>query len=287
VSVGDLAILDGEQVPLEEATVSVLDLGFLRGVGAFETLRTYRGNPHALGEHVARLARAGEALGIPPALGESSFRPVLAKGIAATGFDEVRINLIVTPGRHTEGVFGAENPTSVAILRELHEPPAEWYDRGVACVTFRGARVCPQFKTTAYITGREGLLLAEKRKAHEAIYVDAMGQVSEGVTSNVLILKGGVVTTPDADNLPGITRAGIEPIATAAGLAWRCARVTEQDLYEADEVWLTSAVRELVPVVQVNGRPIGDGRPGPWAERLRERYRERCETAAARHAAPA
>ena len=281
----DIAIINGEQMPLEQATVSVLDLGFLRGVGAFETLRTYGGHPHSLGEHLNRLTHAGESLGIPQVLMEASFRPKLAAAIKASGHPEVRINLIVTPGIHTSGVFGADKPTWVAIIRKLVEPPKEWYTRGVPCITFRGARVCPEFKTTTYITGREGLLAAEKRKAHEAIYVNEDEEVSEGVTSNVLVLKGGTVTSPAADNLPGITRAGIEPIARAAGLDWRVARVTIQDLYDADEIWLTSAVRELVPVVTVNGRPIGDGRPGPWSERIRERYRERCETASARHAA--
>lgn len=284
---GELAIVNGKIMPLAEATISVLDLGFMRGVGAFETLRTYRGHPHALPQHLARLERAVTALGIPPILVESEFRPLLADAVTATGFADVRLNLIVTPGRHTGGVFGAEQPTTVTLLRELVEPPAAWYRDGVSAVTFRGSRVCPEFKTTTYITGREGLLAAERAGAHEAFYVEADGQISEGVTSNVLLLKDGAVLTPEADNLPGITRAGLEPIARELGLEWRSERFTTEDLYAADELWLCSAIRELVPVVAVNGQPIGDGAPGPWAAQLRAAYRARAEADAARDAAGA
>jgi branched-chain amino acid aminotransferase len=283
----DLALVNGRQLPLAEASVSVLDLGFLRGLGAFETLRTYRQHPHALDQHLDRLAAAGQALGIPTILQAAEFRPLLTAAIAACGYPEVRVNLIVTPGPHTDGVFGAAEPTWIAILRELHEPPAQWYRDGVACITFRGSRVCPQFKTTAYITGREGLLAAERAGAQEALYVEGDGQVSEGVTSNVLLLKDGCVLSPEADNLPGITRAGLEPLARAAGLDWRCARITTEDLYAADEVWLSSAVRELLPVVQVNAQPIAGGRPGPWAARLRASYRHAATAQAAADAGAA
>lgn len=281
----DLALVNGRRMPLAEATVSVLDLGFLRGIGAFETLRTYDGHPHALAEHLERLGGAGEALGIPPVLDAASFRPLLAEAISASGYPEIRVNLIVTPGEHTDGVFGAADPTWIAILRELHEPPAQWYRDGVACITFRGSRVCPQFKTTTYITGREGLLAAERTGAQEALYIEADGQVSEGVTSNLLLLKDGCVLTPEADNLPGITRSRLEPLAITAGLDWRCARITTEDLYAADELWLSSAVREVLPVVRVDDQPIADGRPGPWAARLRASYRAQATAEAAADAA--
>jgi len=128
------------------------------------------------------------------------------------------------------------------------------------------------------------MLAAERASAHEALYIEADGEISEGVTSNVLLLKDGAVLTPVADNLPGITRAGLEPLAREAGLEWRSERFTTEDLYAADELWLSSAVRELVPVVQVNGQPIGSGNPGPWAAKLRAAYRAQAEADAAHDA---
>ena len=284
MSGSDRALVNGELVPLAEARISVLDLGFLRGVGAFETLRTYGGHPHALDAHLARLARAAEALGIPCPLTADGFRPQVTAAIAATGFAEVRVNLVLTPGLHTDGVFGAAGPTWVALLRELHEPAPTCYQDGVAAVTFRGSRVCPEFKTTAYIPGREGLVTAQRAGAAEAIYVAADGQVSEGVTSNILLLRDGAVLSPEADTLPGITRAQLEPLAREAGLEWRQARITTEDLYATEELWLTSSVREVMPVVRVNDHTIGDGTPGPWAARLRRAYRARATADAARDA---
>ncbi|MDA3959212.1 MAG: aminotransferase class IV [Planctomycetota bacterium] len=280
----DMALVNGQLTTLAEATVSVCDLGFLRGIGAFETLRSYAGHPHALSEHLRRLGAAAEALGIPPVLTEVEFRPQLAAAVQATGYSDVRVNLIVTPGLHTDGVFGADQPTVVVLLRELHEPPAAWYTDGVGAVTFRGARVCPQFKTTAYITGREGLLAAERAGAHEAIYCDEQGLIAEGVTSNVLILKDGAVLSPRISNLPGITRAGLQPLARAAGLEWQQADLTRDTCFEADEMWISSAVRELVPIVTLDGHSIGSGHPGPWASRLRAAYRAAAEADAARDA---
>lgn len=280
----DMALVDDRLMPLSEATVSVLDLGFLRGLGAFETLRTYRGHPHALDAHLDRLGASVAALGIPYACDPARVRPRLGEAIAATGYREVRINLIVTPGAHTAGVFGAGHPTEVVILRELHEPPAWWYRDGIAAVTFTGARVVPRHKTTAYITGRDGLAAAARGNAQEALYCDPDGRISEGVTSNVLALRDGTIRTPVDDSLPGITRAQLAPLARDAGLVWEEAPLTRDACCTADELWITSSVRELVPVVRLDDHRIGDGRPGPWAGRLRDAYRATAIATAEREA---
>jgi branched-chain amino acid aminotransferase len=281
----DFFSVDGRVVPAGEAMISVLDLGFLRGVGAFETFRTYGGGcPHALGEHLRRVWESGEAIGLKPFFNEADVRRLVAEMRQRSGHDEMRVNLIVTPGVHTSGVFGAERPNWVMIARDLHAPSEDMYAKGVGAVTFDATRHLPTLKTTNYLSGKTGMMLAERAGAHEALYVDPEGYVTEGVTSNLLIVKGRRVMTPVIDCLPGITKAGIRPIAVEQGLEWYECRLTRDDVYLADEVWITSAVRELLPVVAVDGRPIHDGVPGPWARRLRPLYHERCVREARRDA---
>ncbi|MBA3938745.1 MAG: aminotransferase class IV [Planctomycetes bacterium] len=284
----DFFALDGRVIPAAEATVSVLDLGFLRGVGAFETLRTYAdGLPHLLGEHLRRIWESAAAFGLAPFFGESEVRRLISEIHRRSGHGELRVNLIVTPGENTSGVFGAERPTWVMIAREVHAPPAELYEQGVTAVTFAATRHLPTLKTTSYLVGKTGLLLADQLGAHEAFYVDPAGYVTEGVTSNLLVVRGGRVMTPVKDCLPGITKAGLRPVAEAAGLAWYECNLTCDDVYTADEVWITSAVRELLPVVQVDDRTIAQGVVGPWAKRLRPLYHQRCIAEARRDAAAA
>jgi len=281
----DYFSVNGRVVSAADATISVLDLGFLRGVGAFETFRTYGGgHPHALGEHLKRIWESGEAIGLKPFFTEADIRRLVAELRTRGGHDEMRVNLIVTPGSHTSGVFGADTPTWVMIARDLHAPSEEMYQRGVTAVTFDATRHLPTLKTTNYLSGKNGMMLAEKAGAHEALYVDPDGYVTEGVTSNVLIIKGKRLMTPSIDCLPGITKAGIRPIAEAQGLEWYECRLTRDDIYLADEVWITSAVRELLPVVAVDGKPIHDGLSGAWAKRIRPLYHARCVNDARRDA---
>jgi branched-chain amino acid aminotransferase len=278
--------VNGRIVPAAQATVSVLDLGFLRGVGAFETLRTYGGgHPHALAEHLARLWESANAFGVTPFVTERDYRRIIAEIRRVSGHDELRVNMIVTPGENVSGVFGAERPTWVVIARDLHAPPESAYTDGVTAITFEARRHLPTLKTTNYLTGKVGMTLADSAGAHEAFYVTPEGYVTEGVTSNILVVQGKRLMTPAQDCLPGITKAGVRPIAEAEGLVWYECRLTKDDLYLADEVWITSAVREILPVVQIDGRAIGSGRPGPWARKLRALYHQACVDDARRDAA--
>lgn len=280
----DYFAVNGRVVPAAEATVSVLDLGFLRGVGAFETLRTYGGHPHQLGEHLKRLWESAAAFDLTPCFSNADARRLIAEIRTRSGHDELRVNFVVTPGENTHGVFGCGTPTWVMIARDVHAPPDSAYEQGVTAVTFDATRHLPTLKTTNYLVGKTGLLLAEKAGAHEAFYVNEQGYVTEGVTSNLLVVQGKRVLTPVSDCLPGITKAGIRPLAEAAGLIWYECNLTRDDLYTADEVWITSAVREVMPVVKVDGRAIHDGKVGAWAKRLRPLYHQQCIAEARRDA---
>lgn len=273
----DYFAVNGRVMPAAEASISVLDLGFLRGIGAFETMPTYGGgHPHALGEHMRRIWASAATFGLAPFFSEGDLRRVIREIHQRSGHPELRINLIATPGSHTSGVFGAENPTWVVIARDIHAPSEDSYSTGVTAITFEASRHLPEFKTTNYLSGKTGLAQAEQAGAHEALYVSPEGYVTEGVTSNVLVVQGKRVMTPTAECLPGITKAGVKPVCEALGLEWYECRLTRDDLYTADEVWITSAVREVLPIVRVDHRVIGAGTVGPWAKRVRADYRSAC-----------
>jgi len=273
----DFFAVNGRVVADTEARISVLDLGFLRGVGAFETFRTYGGHPHGLAEHLRRIWESAESFAQKPFFSEADVRRVVREILARSGHAELRVNMVVTPGCHGDGVFGATGePTWVVIARDVHAPPESAYQQGVAAVTFHAARHLPTLKTTSYLSGRKGIELALQAGAHEAFYVDDKGYVTEGVTSNVLIRVANRVMTPTIDCLPGITKAGLRPIAEGLGLTWYECRITRDDVYTADEVWITSAVREVLPIVRVDSHAIAGGTVGPWATKLRAAYRAHC-----------
>ena len=170
-----------------------------------------------------------------------------------------RVNIIVTPGSHVSGVFGSsDTPTVVMIARALGPSVAPRDRSPIAVATFTGQRILPQFKTTAYITGLAGLTDAEAAGAHEAFYAEPDGRITEGVTSNIVARHGLTVTSPTQDTLPGITRSVLQSVATEAGLMWSENDLTRSSLLNADEVWICSSIRELVPVSMIDGVIAGN-----------------------------
>ncbi len=272
----DHAIVNGIMTPLSEARISVLDLGFLRGLAVFETLRTYGGHPHALAEHHQRLAGGAAAMGFACPLDQAALRRHIAAARAAASAQELRVNLVVTAGNQQDGLFDAGEPNWVIIARHLVPPPRRWYDDGCRAVTFCGARLHPEIKTTSYLSGRTGLAAAEAAGAIEALYVDEQGCITEGVTSNVMALRGSTVFSPPQAALDGITRRHLAVLAAGIGLDWQRADLRIEDLADYDELWISSSVRELVPIIQVDDQIIGSGRPGPWAQRLSQLYHQTC-----------
>lgn len=286
-------VINGQLLPLAEARISPLDLGFLRGIGVFETLRTYDGHPHALADHLQRLWQAARVFGVSELFSEREARAWIRALRQLCPDSELHINIIVTPGIVGEGVFGTSGPaTWVLIARPLRPHPAAFYEQGLTVITHRVAaeeqRIFPTLKTTSYVSGFVPLARARAAAAHEALYVLPDGCLSEGVTSNVLLRRGDWVSTPPAHRcLPGITLSRLRPIAESLGLRWRSAELQLADLYSADEVWLSSSLREVLPVVRVDDRPIGDGRIGAWWPRLHAAYRQHCLESARAEAAAA
>ena len=277
-------MIDGELRPPDAQRVSVFDRGFLYGDSVFETLRTYDGEPFGLAEHMERLARSAELvfieLPVPRATLEAEVRAAVAAGQNAESY----VRVMVTRGQGALGLDPglAERPTRVIIVQPLVTPPERHYTEGVAAITYRTQR---QVDATSAVGAKVGNYLvsvlamreASRVGAVEALIVDSRGEVLEGGTSNVFLVKEGRLITPDisAGILAGITRAHVLEVAHALGMAVELRAPSVAEAYAADELFISSSIRELMPVVRLDERRIGDGRPGPVFARLRAAFRAR------------
>lgn len=268
----------------DEARLSPLDRGFLYGDSVYEVLRTYGGRLFALDEHLARLGRSAEAIALDlPA--PASLEAELRRTLAAAGNAESYVRLQISRG---VGAFGLDpalstEPTTVVIVRELTPPPPETYTRGVvASIVGRlrnpRAALDPGAKTGNYLNNLLALREAKADGADEALLRDAEGRLTEGATSNVFAVHGGVVTTPPLATglLDGVTRAHVLLLCRELGIRARELDLRPAELAAADEAFLTSSVRELVPIVELRGAVqgrIGTGAPGPISLRLHGAYR--------------
>jgi branched-chain amino acid aminotransferase len=270
-------MIDGRLVAPDEARVSVFDRGFLFGDSVFETIRTYGGRPYALGEHLKRLRRSAELVYIPMPVPEAVLAEEVSQILQTAGEQESYLRIMVTRG---QGDFGldpalADVPLRVMIVRRLEPLPDAVYRDGVATVTFQTMRpsdatVAGGAKIGNYLVAVLAVRKAREHGAHEALIVDHAGRVVEGATSNVFYVQGGELMTPplEAGILAGITRDRAIAAARRIGVEVRSGIPSADELSGADEVFISSSIRELVPVTRVDGRTVGTGRPGPVTKRI-------------------
>jgi len=283
--------MDGLECPAARACVSVFDRGFLYGDSVFETLRTYAGRPFAAREHVDRLAESALKVFIDlPVERDVLLAEILtacaASASASAEPQELYIRSMVTRGVGALGLDPglASRPLRVIITTPLAPPAAELYERGIATVTYRAARLADHTEASGAKLGNYLVAVLATRKAalsgaKEALIVDSAGQVLEGATSNVFWLDGeGVLHTPGLDSgiLGGITRKHLLLVARALGRKVDERTPSLDELLSAREVFISSSVRELLPVVAVDGQPIGGGRPGPVTRELHAAFRAHC-----------
>jgi len=275
-------MIDGAIVPPEHATVSVFDRGFLYGDAVFEVLRTYRGTPFALDEHIARLRRSAERVFIALPVDDAALRAEVERAVSASGNDESYVRIVVTRGTGPLSLDPdtATHPLRVVLVERVAPPPPDAYAKGIAAILVTTRRAVDETpaagaKVTNYLANLLAVRDAKARGAQEALVVDARGHVVEGASSNVFVVHGGRVATPpeEAGILAGITRARMLEAAADLGIPVEQRELSVQDVLGADEVFITSSIRELLPVVRVDDRAIGSGVPGPIARALHARFR--------------
>ena len=277
-----LVSIDGRIVPPEGAQVSVFDRGFLYGDSVFEVLRTYGGVLFGFEEHLERLARSAKLALIDFTDVELLRREILAV-VRATGNAETYLRIVVTRG--TGKALGldpalAVAPQRVVIATDVPVMPREMYERGIAVITYRTQRVSEGTSAAGAKLGNYLLSIIATHEAHargaeEALILDARGQVVEGTTSNVFLVRDGSLVTPpdEAGLLAGITRGKVLELAREMGIPVGMRTFPPSELASADEVFITSSIRELVPVIAADGVPAGQGRPGVLTRRLLDAYR--------------
>mgnify|MGYP001316092452 CR=1 FL=1 len=288
----ETVFLNGQFVPYDRAVVPVEDRGFLFADAIYEVIRCYHGRPFRLEEHLARLEQSAAALELPLPYDRRRWAAIveelLQRNQVQDGSVYIQVTRGVAPRTHTwsDGL----QPTVVAIARPGGGPPAEAVRHGVRAITAPDNRwgLC-WVKTTGLLPNVLARQQAARAGAYEAIFVRD-GLVTEGTSSNVFVYLDGVLYThPLANILPGVTRAVVIEVARELGLEVREQAIPVTWLARAGEVLLSGTNSEVLAVVEIDGRPVGDGKPGPVFARLREAYLQRvaAETGAASGSRPA
>jgi len=278
--------LNGELVPEEQARISIFDRGFLYGDGVFETLRVYNGSAFRSQAHWDRLRQSASLIRLDISFTEKEYIDRLERVISANGLTEavarVTVSRGVGPRRFTLNY--EQRPTTLFWARPFDGHPEELYRDGVKIVIAATRRnspdaVDPAAKSANYLNSVLARAEAEDAGAFEAVMLNADGFLTEGSTTNLFTVRGNELLTPSLECgvLPGITRATVLEMAPELGIKTAEAMLRPEDMFQADEVFITNSTAEIMPVVAVENESIGDGTPGKVTLELHRAYRELVE----------
>jgi D-alanine transaminase len=270
--------LNGKLAPIEQATVSVLDRGFIFGDGVYELVPVYSRVPFRLEEHLTRLERSLGETRIRNPYSRAQWRAHIYQLIDAQPFDDQSVYFQVTRGVAKRDHAFPKNvePTVFMMCNPLVNPPAAQVEKGAAAVTATDNRWLRCDIKSISLVGNVLLrqLSAEEGAAETILFRD--GKLTEASASNVFVVKRGVIQSPSKSNLilPGITYDVVAELARANGLALEFRDIPEADVRAADEIWVTSSSKEVLPIVELDGKRVGDGHPGPVFRRMFQLYQE-------------
>ena len=279
--------INGKYFTEKTATVSVFDHGLLYGDGIFEGIRAYNGRVFKLKEHIERLYHSAKALLLEIPMTPEAMMKAVVETCRKNRLRDCYIRLLVTRGPGSLGLNPKRctNPQVIIIADKIQLYPPVMYTRGLDIVTVPTTRnltnaVNPAIKSLNYLNNILAKIEANNAGCEEAIMLNAEGFVAECTGDNIFIIKGDELLTPplSAGALYGITRGVVMELGRAAGLRVREADLTRYDLFIADECFLTGTGAELIPAVKIDGRGIGDGKPGKVTKQLVRAYRDLTQT---------
>jgi len=273
--------IDGKFYDKNSAKISVFDHGLLYGDGIFEGIRAYNGRVFKLQEHIDRLFYSAKAILLEIPMTHAALMKATVDSCRRNKLRDGYIRLVVTRGVGTLGLNPnrCKNPSVIIIADKIQVYPPELYARGMDIVTVPTVRnlhsaVNPAIKSLNYLNNILAKIEANNAGVEEAIMLNSEGFVAEGTADNIFVVKHGALFTPprSAGALHGITRQTVIELAEAVGLKVSEPNLTRYDLFNADECFLTGTGAELIPVVKIDGRVIGTGKPGPITRNLVEHY---------------
>ena len=276
-----MIFINDRLVSEEQAVVSVFDHGLLYGDGVFEGLRSYSGKVFRLDAHLDRLYASARAICLEIPLAKEVVAKAVNDTLTANGLTDGYIRLVVTRGAGSLGLDPnkTKNPQVIVIADTISLYPGEYYEKGLRIVTAatqrtQSAALSPRIKSLNYLNTlrakRDGL----QAGCVEALMLNSKGEVAECTGDNIFVFRSGKLLTPppDAGILEGITRGAVMELAAAAGIDCRESTLVRHDLYTADECFLTGTAAEVIPVVEIDGRKVGAGLPGPVTARLTREF---------------
>ncbi len=275
--------ISGKFVPQVDAKISVFDHGLLYGDGVFEGLRSYRGKVFRLEEHIRRLYESAKAIWLEIPMSQKEMCDAVNQSVQLNKIDDGYIRLVVTRGAGTLGLDPnrCSNPQVIIIADAISLYPKELYEKGLEIITVsvqrnHPAALSPRIKSLNYLNNILAKIEGLQAGCIEALMLNHKGEVAECTGDNVFLVRQGVLQTPplEAGILEGVTREAVIEIARAAGIEVREMPLTKHDVYIADECFLTGTAAEIIPVVKVDSRTIGAGKPGPMTRDLEQRFKK-------------
>ncbi|AER67427.1 branched-chain amino acid aminotransferase [Thermovirga lienii DSM 17291] len=279
-----LVYIDGKFVPKEEAKVSVFDHAFLYGDAVFEGIRAYNGRVFRLEEHIDRLYDSARAIWLEIKIPKKEMMEIVAESCRKNNLKDAYIRLVVTRGVGDLGLDPRKchgNASIVCIADKIALYPEEFYEKGLKAITAATRRnygevLAPQVKSNNYLPNIMAKIEAITAGCLEAICMSREGFVTEGTGDNIFIVKDGTLKTPHpaVGILKGVTRKAIMELAEQEGIPVEETFMNRFDVYTADEIFFTGTAAEVIPVVEVDSRKIGEGVPGPITKKLRSLFME-------------
>ena len=275
--------VNGQLVEPEQAVVSVFDHGLLYGDGVFEGIRIYSGRIFRSAAHIDRLYDSARAIRLEIGLTKGQMAEALDQTVRANGVVDGYIRLVVTRGPGNLGLnpFQCQRPNVFIIAGQIQLYPKEMYELGMSTIIARTRRMhpsmlSPQVKSLNYLNNILARIEAVDAGAPEALMLNADGMVAEGTGDNVFMVRGGLVLTPPPEDgiLVGVTRQLVIELCRTLGIPVAEKSIRPEELYAADECFLTGTAAEVIPITRVDGRAIGAGRPGPVTARLRAAFHD-------------
>lgn len=269
-----LHYLDGEWVTEDKLLIPVSDLSVARGFGVFDYLRTYDNRPFRLQAHIERFYNSAHLIGLQSPVSKQELHHIVQVGLDNNPPGEYGVRMTLTGGSKGDFITVAK-PSLIVGFYELHTPSAQQQETGVKVITVNQTRHMPNAKSLNYMAGVMAMQEAAKRDAVEAIYSDEFsGELFEGTTTNLFAVRDGVVITPAEEILEGVTRQVVLELCDRRAIPYKETTLRKSEINDYGEMFITSSSKEILPVVTIDNRHIGDGTVGPVTKKLMRAFKD-------------